>query len=102
MVYGLVRRYFKKLTPLEEEHRKAITEARARGLDYQQMAIEFNERKIRRRDGQPWRAKDIKKRWADLNRLRRKRAQEESMRAELSEPQQRSAEHEHKNSSNKG
>src|SRR5262249_36214182 len=58
MVYGLVRRYFKKLTPLEEEHRKAITEARARGLDYEQMAIEFNERKIRRRDGQPWRAKD--------------------------------------------
>ncbi len=59
MVYGLVRRYFKKLTPLEDEHRKAIAEARARGLDYQQMAIEFNERKIRRRDGQPWRARDI-------------------------------------------
>jgi hypothetical protein len=85
MVYGLVRRYFKKLTPLEDEHRRAIADARARGLDYEQMAVEFNERKIRRRDGQPWRAKDIKKRWADLNRLKRKRAQAESMGAELSE-----------------
>ena len=85
MVYGLVRRYFKKLTPLEDEHRKAITEARVRGLDYQQMAIEFNERKLRRRDGQPWRPQDIKKRWGDLNRLERKRAQKESMRAELYE-----------------
>ena len=91
MVYGLVRRCFKKLTPLEDEHRKAITEARARGLDYQQMAIEFNERKIRRRDGQPWRPQDIKKRWGDLNRLQRKRKQEESMRTELLEQQQRSA-----------
>ena len=91
MVYGLVGRYFKKVTSLEHEHRKAIVEARARGLDYQQMAIEFNERKLRRRDGQPWRAQDIKKRWGDLNRLQRKRAQKESMRAELSKPQQRSA-----------
>lgn len=84
MVYGLVRRYFKKLTPLEDEHRKAIAEARARGLDYQEMAVEFNERKLRRRDGQPWRAQDIKKRWGDLNQLERKRAQKESMRMELS------------------
>jgi DNA invertase Pin-like site-specific DNA recombinase len=91
MVYSLVRRYFKKLTPLEDEHRKAIGEARARGLNYRQMAIEFNERKIRRRDGQPWRPRDIRKRWADLNRLHRKRAQEESMKAELFEPEQRSA-----------
>jgi hypothetical protein len=91
MVYGLVRRFFKKLSPLEDEHRKAIAEARARGLNYKQMAIEFNERKIRRRDGQPWRPRDIRKRWADLNRLQRKRAQEKSMRAELSEPQKRSA-----------
>ena len=91
MVYGLVRRYFKKLTPLENEHRKAIAEARARGLNCREIAIEFNERKIRRRDGQPWRPKDITRRWAQLNLLQRKRAQKESMRAELFEPQQRSA-----------
>ena len=91
MVYGLVRPHFKKLTPLEDEHRKAIAEARARGLNSRQMAIEFNERKIRRRDGQPWRPRDVTRRWAELNRLQRKRAQEESMRTELFEPQQRSA-----------
>jgi hypothetical protein len=34
--------------PLEDLHRRAITEARARGLDYKQMAVEFNERKLRR------------------------------------------------------
>ena len=91
MVYGLVRRYFKKLTPLEDEHRKAIAEARARGLNCREIAIEFNERKIRRRDGQPWRPRDVTRRWADLNRRQRKREQEKSMRAELSEPSQRSA-----------
>ena len=85
MVYGLVRRYFKKLTPLENEHRKAIAEARARGLNCREIALEFNERKTRRRDGQPWRPKDITRRWAQLNLLQRKRAQKESMRAELSE-----------------
>lgn len=91
MVYGLVRRYFKKVTSLEDEHRKAIGEARARGLNARQIAIELNERKIRRRDGQPWRPQDVVKRWADLNRLQRKRAQKELMRTELSKPQQRSA-----------
>ena len=91
MVYGVVRRYFKKLTPLEREHRKAISEARARGLNSRQIAIEFNEKKIRRRDGQPWRPKDITRRWYQLNRLQQKRAQKESMRAELSAPQRRSA-----------
>jgi hypothetical protein len=90
-VYGLVRRYFKKLTPLENEHHKAIAEARARGLNSRQIAITLNEKNVRRRDGQPWRPQDVVKRWADLNRLQRKRAQKESMRAELSKPQQRSA-----------
>jgi DNA invertase Pin-like site-specific DNA recombinase len=91
MVYGLVRRHFKKLTPLEDEHRKAITEAKERGLKYVAMAVEFNQRGVRRRDGQPWTARDVKARWGALNQLKRKRAQEESMRVELSEPQQRSA-----------
>jgi hypothetical protein len=91
MVYGLVRRYFKKLTPLEEEHRKAIAEARTRGLNCRQIAIELNERNIRRRDGQSWRPKDISRRWYQLNRLQQKRAQKESMKAELSKAQRRSA-----------
>ncbi len=43
---------------LEDIHRNAIADARARGLNYKEMAIEFNENKIRRRDGQPWTAHD--------------------------------------------
>jgi DNA invertase Pin-like site-specific DNA recombinase len=75
MVYGLLRAQGKKPISLEEVHREAISEARARGLNYQQMAVEFNDRGIRRRDGQPWTARDVKKRWGDLNRLQRQRAQ---------------------------
>jgi hypothetical protein len=92
-VYGLLRAQGKKPISLEEVHREAITEARARGLNYWQMAEEFNERGIRRRDGQPWTARDIKKRSGDLNRLQRNRAQKGLGRTELSEPvvQQRSA-----------
>ena len=86
MIYGLLRAQGKTPILLEEVHREAITEARARGLNYRQMAEEFNERGIRRRDGQPWTARDIKKRWGDLNRLQRNRAQKGSTRTELCEP----------------
>ena len=86
MVYGLLRAQGKTPISLEELHREAITEARARGLNYRQMAEEFNEGGIRRRDGQSWTARDIKKRWADLNRLQRKRAEKGSETTELSEP----------------
>src|SRR5262249_33642402 len=71
MVYGLIRAAGRKPHRLEDLHRNAIAEARARGLRYRQMAIEFNDKQLRRRDGQPWRAIDIKRRWADLNQLNR-------------------------------
>ena len=86
MVYGLLRAQGKKPISLEETHREAIAEARNRGLNYRQMAEEFNQRGVRRRDGQPWTARDIKKRWADLNRLERKRTEKGSNTIELSEP----------------
>jgi DNA invertase Pin-like site-specific DNA recombinase len=86
MVYGLLRAQGKKPILLEQIHREAITEARARGLNYREMAKEFNERGIRRRDGQPWTARDVKKRWADLNRLERKWAEKGSQTTELSGP----------------
>jgi hypothetical protein len=82
MVYGLLRAQGKKANSLEEIHREAITGARARGLNYRQMAEEFNQRGIRRRDGQPWTARDVKKRWGDLNRLERQRAQKGLARTE--------------------
>jgi len=91
MVYGQLRAQNQTPILLEDLHREVISEARARGLNYRQMAEEFNQRGIRRRDGQPWTARDIKRRWGGLNEIQRKRAQKESMRAELFEPQQRSA-----------
>jgi hypothetical protein len=75
MVHGLLRAQGKTAILLEDLHREVINEARARGLNYRQMADEFNKRGIRRRDGQPWTARDIKRRWGGLNELRRKRAQ---------------------------
>ena len=75
MVYGLLRAQGKTAILLENLHREVISEARARGFNYRQMAEEFNERGIRRRDGQPWTARDIKRRWGGLNQLKRKREQ---------------------------
>jgi DNA invertase Pin-like site-specific DNA recombinase len=90
MVYGQLQAQNKTPVLLEDLHREVISEARARGLNYRQMAEKFNQRGIRRRDGQPWSACDIKRRWGDLNELQRKRAQQESKR-ESTEFQQRSA-----------
>ena len=73
MVYGLLRAQGKRPISLEDSHREAIQEAKDRGLNYVQMAEEFNLRGIRRRDGQPWTPRDVKKRWTDLNRLKRQR-----------------------------
>jgi hypothetical protein len=75
MVHGLLRAQGKTAILLEDLHREVISEARARGLNYREMAEEFNERGIRRRDGQPWTARDIKRRWGGLNELKRKREQ---------------------------
>ena len=75
MVYGLLRARGKTAILLEDLHREVISEARARGLNYRHMAVEFNERGIRRRDGQPWTARDIKRRWGGLSELQRKREQ---------------------------
>ena len=77
MVYGLIRALGNKVELLEDIHHRAIADARARGLNYKEMAIEFNEQKIRRRDGQRWTAFDIKNRWANLNILKRNRLQKE-------------------------
>jgi hypothetical protein len=51
MVHDLIVRSGEKTENLGNIHRKAIADARARGLSYREMAIEFNERKIRRKGG---------------------------------------------------
>jgi len=73
--------------PLEDLHHRAITEARARGLSYKEMAVEFNERKLRRANNyrQPWTASYINVRWGRVNRRRRNREQKGSASAALSQ-----------------
>jgi DNA invertase Pin-like site-specific DNA recombinase len=75
MVEHLIRANGQKQESLENIHRRAITEARTRGLDFSQMAAEFNQKNIRRRGGLPWTAKSVAVRWNDLNRMQRKREQ---------------------------
>ena len=53
MVQHLLRGNGQGQEPLENIHRRAIMEGRARGLTYQEMAEEFNTKRIRRRGGPP-------------------------------------------------
>ena len=59
MVENLLRANGQKQESVGKIHRRAITEARARGLDYSQMAAEFNQKNFRRRGGLPWTAKSV-------------------------------------------
>jgi DNA invertase Pin-like site-specific DNA recombinase len=86
MVFGLHRAIGSKTELLENIHRSAMTEARARGLNDREMALEFNEKQIRRRGGQHWTARNIRKRWFDLTRLQGTGAQKGLMTTALSEP----------------
>jgi hypothetical protein len=85
MVEHLLRANGEKQEPLENIHRKAITEARARGLNYQQMADEFNQKNIRRRGGLRWTAKSVAERWKDLKRMQHNREQKDLTDTKISE-----------------
>jgi hypothetical protein len=86
MVEHLLRANGEKQESLANIHRRAITEARARGLNYQQMADEFNQKNIRRRGGVQWTAKSVAVRWSDLVRMQREREKKESTEAEKATP----------------
>ena len=75
MVFGLHREVGGKTELLENIHRSAMADALRRGLSYREIASEFNEKKIRRRGRQLWTERNINKRWFDLTRLQRTRAQ---------------------------
>jgi hypothetical protein len=77
MVHHLLRDNGQKQEPLENIHRNAIAEAQGRGLNYQQMADEFNTKNLRRRGGLRWTAESVAIRWSDLERMRNKREQNE-------------------------
>jgi hypothetical protein len=84
-LYSVLHNVGAKAESFESLHRKAITDARARGLNYQQMAVEFNERNIPRRSGRPWTAPNVKYRCYELYRGR-KRKQKEPTGTELPNP----------------
>jgi hypothetical protein len=85
MVKHLIRAHGQRQESLENIHRRAITEARARGLTYQEMADEFNTKRIRRRGGLLWTAKSVATRWSDLGRMQRNREQQTLTETEQSE-----------------
>ena len=87
LVSGLLRTIGKKAESFESIHIRAIEDASARGLNYEQMAIEFNEKKIRRKKGcrKAWTAHFIEKRWNTLQQRQRKREQNELAERERSE-----------------
>jgi hypothetical protein len=73
MVVHLLYRTGRKRESLDNIHYSVITEARARGLGYREMAMEFNKRQIRRRRGRHWTATYAQRRWYYLNRMQRQR-----------------------------
>ena len=85
MVQHLLRGNGQGQEPLENIHRRAIMEGRARGLTYQEMAEEFNTKRIRRRGGLSWTARSVAIRWSDLGRMQLKREQQTLNETEQSE-----------------
>jgi hypothetical protein len=85
MVQWLRHKVERQSESLEELHRRAISDALARGLDYKEIAIEFNEKKLGRGTNyrQPWTAKYLILRWGTLRRRQQKREEEQSANAVL-------------------
>ncbi len=86
MVKELLRRTRDKAETLENIHRNAIVEALGRGLDFGEIATEFNQKNLRRKRGsQPWTARSIRQRLSNLQQLQRSRARRDANRRGLSE-----------------
>ena len=73
MVYGLLRALGNKAELLEDIHHNAIADARARGLNYKEMAIEFNEKRFAAETANRGPRAISRNRWANLNILKRNR-----------------------------
>ena len=73
-----------KAESLDDIHYRVIADARARGLSYEDMAIEFNNKKIRLWGFQAWTARNVRQRWTNLSRQENNTEQQESS-AEVSE-----------------
>jgi hypothetical protein len=86
LVKELLRSTRDKAKLLENIHRSAIVDAVGRGLDFREIALEFNQKRLRRRRGsQAWTVRSIRQRWNNLKRSLRNRAQKGSDNKDLSE-----------------
>ena len=86
MVKELLRGPRDKAKLLENIHRNAMVEALGRGLEFEEIAIEFNEKNLRRRRGsQPWTARSVRQRWNELKRLQCSREEKEATKSDVSE-----------------
>jgi DNA invertase Pin-like site-specific DNA recombinase len=66
LVFSLISKVPRKPYSLQKLHREVIAEARSRGLKSAEMAREFNERQVPRRDNRPWTPKAINERWFEV------------------------------------
>ena len=77
MVTGHLRALNVKSESLDNIHYRLMADAHKRRLSYEEIAIEFNNYKIRRKGYQTWTVRNVRTRWAALNRLEGKRNQQE-------------------------
>ena len=77
MVTGHLRALNVKSESLDSIHYRLMADAHKRRLSYEEIAIEFNNNKIRRTGYQTWTVRNVRKRWAALNRLEGMRKQQE-------------------------
>jgi hypothetical protein len=66
LIFSFLSKVPRKSYSLQKLHREVIAEARSRGLKSAEMAREFNQRGVPRRDDRPWTAKAINERWFEV------------------------------------
>lgn len=67
LIFSLLSDADKNRNGLDRIHFEAISEARKRGLKASEIAAEFNEKDVPRRDNRPWTARAVNERWCDLS-----------------------------------
>src|SRR5262249_39215301 len=70
LVFNIISAVPRKPDPLEKIHLKAFLDAEARGLNFVQMAKEFNGKGIPRLNKNPWHPVAVQRKWRALKRTR--------------------------------
>ena len=91
MIYGHLHALDVKPESLDNIYYRLMADAHRRRLSYEEMAIEFNNNRIRRKGYQTWTVRNVRTRWAALNRAEDKRKQQEFSAASEASDLRRSA-----------